>query len=158
MPREPSPGELRRAEAQVRVARALTLMREGRSATGAAEEAGTTLRTMRRHAGRALRRAPSGQYVAAKEDRLHRRMRVLTAAGLAAIDAPGSKAASEIAGYWAAVQRYLRTGDDGPLRAFRRKRAGRGRQALRFVTDPDTIERLALAGEVEFEDLYESRT
>ena len=151
-------GALRQAETQVRVARALTLMREGHSATPAAQQVRTTLRTMRRYGGRALRQTPSGRYAAASGDRLRRRLRMLTPAGLIAVDALGSRPASQIARYWAAVQRYLRTGDDRPLRAFRGKRVGRGRQSVPYVTDLPTLERLEHAGEVLFEDLYESHT
>ena len=142
------------AETQVRVARALTLMRERRSATSAAQEVGTTLRTMRRHAGRALRQTPSGRYAVASGDRLLRRLRMLTPAGLIAVDAPGSRTASQIARYWSAVQRYVRTGDDRPLRAFRGKAVRQGRQSVPYVTDLPTLERLEHVGELLFEDLY----
>ena len=79
MPRKPASTAvaLRHAETQVRVARALTLMRERHSATAAAQAVGTTLRTMRRHAGRALRQTPSGRYAVASGDRLLRRLRML---------------------------------------------------------------------------------
>ena len=158
MPRKPtSPtSALRQAETQVRVARALTRMREGHSATVASHETGTTLRTMRRYAGRALRQEPSGHYAVASGDRLPRRLRMLTPAGLIAVDTRGSKEASEVARYLASVQRYVRTGDDGPLQTFRGKSVGRGRQSVPYVTDLPTIERLEHAGELQFEDLYES--
>jgi hypothetical protein len=159
MTRDPalSPSVVRQAETQTRVAKALTLMREGHSATVAAHKAGTTLRTMRRYAGKALKPTPSRRYQVAAGDRLRRYVRMLTPVGLIAIEARTSKAASEIARYWAAVHRYLKTGDDGPLQVYRGKRIRVGRVSYPFVTDLPTLERLAHAGEVQFEDLYEVR-
>ena len=151
-----SPSAIRQAETQTRVARALTFMREGHSATVAAHKAGTTLATMRRYAGRALKPTPSGRYAAAAGDWLRRRVRMLTPVGLIAIEARTSKAASRIARYWAAVNRYLKTGDNRPLQAFRGTAIRVGRVSYPFVTDLATLERLAHAGEVRFEDLYES--
>jgi hypothetical protein len=131
-------------------------MREGQSATAAAKKVGTTLRTMQRYAGRALKPTSSGRYRAAAGDRLRRFVRMLTPVGLIAIEARTSKAASRIAAYWAAVNRYLTTGDDSRLRRFRGSAIRVGRVSYPFVTDLATLERLAHAGEVQFEDLYES--
>jgi hypothetical protein len=152
-----SPAAIRQAEAKLRVARALTLMREGQSATAAAQKAGTTLRTMHRYAGRALKSTAGGRYRAAVGDRLRRYVRMLTPVGLIGIEARTSKAASRIAQYWAAVNRYLTTGDDSRLRPFRGTAIRVGKVTYPFVTDLPTLERLAHAGEVQFEDLYASR-
>lgn len=159
MARDPAitPAQLLSARAQMRVAQALTLMREGQSATRAAKKAGTTLRTMQRHGGKALKQTPSRRYEVAVGDRLLRRVRFLTPVGLVAVDAPTSRTASRIARYWAAVNHYLRTGDDRRLRPFRGKAARIHGRPQPFVTDLRTLERLAHAGEVRFEDLYESQ-
>ena len=53
-----------------------------------------------------------------------------------------------------AVDRYLRTGDQGPLSAFRGKIVKSGKTAYSYVTNRNALERLAYAGEVSFEDLY----
>ena len=54
----------------------------------------------------------------------------------------------------AAVHTYLTTGDRRALRQFRGKHIRTGKVAYPFITDGKTLERLAFAGEVSFEDLY----
>ncbi len=126
----------------------------GVSLTKAAREAGTTPRTMRRHVGRALTTDAHGRIVATKSDRIPRTLRFVTAGGLTELTVRDSRTASRIARYMAAVNRLLTTGDRRAIRPFRGKAIRTGKIAYPFITDSKTLERLAFAGEVSFEDLY----
>jgi hypothetical protein len=148
-------GELRAQLAQQRSLEGLHLMRsKNLSLSQAAAAAGTTLRTMQRRVGRALKRLAVGRYAATKWDRIPRTMRFLTENGLVDLILRDSRQASAIATHMAAVDRYLRTGDTSALKPFRGKSIRVGKADFRFVTHPKTLERLAYAGEVSFEDLY----
>jgi hypothetical protein len=54
------------------------------------------------------------------------------------------------------VDHYLRTGDRRRLQPFVGRRFRVRGHLVAFVTEPDLLEQLANAGEVRFEDLYES--
>lgn len=155
--REPSPTSRRYAQTQLRVARTLTRIREGESASAAAGAEGTTLRTLHRHAGSALRKTESGRYRATPSDRLPRPMRFLTPRGLDTITTRSARTASRIGEYWHAVKHYYDTGDTRRLRPFERTPLQVGREQIPFVTDPRILERLRAAGEIRFEDIYESQ-
>lgn len=147
-----------REDARLRALHAVAVMRrEGRSLQAAASRAGVAPRTVLAKARQALRKR-EGRYSAVPLDELRRPMRVLTERGLVVLDVTSSRAASRLAKYWNAVDTYLRTGDRRALAPY----AGRSLTAeghrMSFVTDPRLLDRLAHAGEVTFEDLYESST
>ena len=131
------------------------MRREGRSLRAAAEQAGVSPRTVVEKARLALRKH-HGRYVAIPLDELRRPMRVLTERGLVVLDVRSSRTATRLATYWHAVDAYLRTGDKRRLASY----AGRSFLAqghrMPFITDPRLLDRLAQAGEVTFEDLYEA--
>jgi hypothetical protein len=131
---------------------------KGLSLARAASEALTTPRTLEKYAGSALRKRSSGRYEAKPSDRLTRSLRFLTPAGQIAITVRSSRAASRIAGYWAAVDYYLRTGDTEHLHEFSGKSVRAGKEQFPFITDPRTVNRIASAGEVAFEDIYATTT
>ncbi len=133
---------------------AVAQMRKGKSLTRAAKLVHTTPRTIRKYARSTLVKAPKGRYEAQGYDRLTREMRFLTPQGVEALRITSSASASRIGEYWNAVDHYLRTGHSERLRAFRGKavQVRGGKHA--FITDELTLERLANAGEVRFEDLY----
>ena len=108
---------------------------------------------MQRHVGTALKKK-DGRFAATKWDRIPRTMRFLTENGVVDLIFCDSRIASEIARYMSAVDRFLKTGDRGPLSAFRGKAVRSGKTAYSYVTNGNTLERLAYAGEVSFEDLY----
>jgi hypothetical protein len=81
-------------------------------------------------------------------------MRFLTPNGEIVLGVTNSRTASRIAHYSNAVRRYLTTGDTHGLRAFRRTGIRAQKVYHPFVTDPRTLDRLANANEVSFEDLY----
>lgn len=143
----------RQDEAMRRVVHAVRLMRVDKlSLTKAARRAHTTSATARKYGGATIRDV-EGRYQVAPTDTLPRMIRFLTATGTIAL--PVSRpTASRIAQHANAVRRYLRTGDLGPLRAFKGRAVRVGKITFPFLTDPRTLDRLAHAGEVEFEDLY----
>ena len=83
-------------------------------------------------------------------------MRFLDRGGLTTVEPTSSAEASKLSADWNAVEHFITTGDDRRLRRFRRMRL-RTRQkiSLRFITDPDELERLGYAGQLSYEDLYQ---
>jgi hypothetical protein len=103
----------------------------------------------------ALRKQRNGKYAAKKTDRLLRVMSVLTPKGRREIAVRDSRQASLLGKYWAAVQKYLQTGDDSALGELQGKKitdASRKRHAL--VTDLNQLNTLGSAGVLSFESLY----
>ncbi len=143
------------AQAERRVARGVSLMRKGLSRKQAARRAKTTPPTMQKYGKTAIRRR-EGRYHALPADQMRRPMRVLTEQEVAVVDVRSSRVASRLSKYWGAVDHYLRTGDRSRLRPFEGKRLRAGGHLFPFITDPDLLARLAEAGEVRFEDLYET--
>ncbi len=84
-----------------------------------------------------------------------RRIRFLTLRGQITLDVTSSRTATRIARYLAAAKWYLKTGKTEALREFRGKAIRVGKVAYPFITDPRTLDRLASAGEISFEDLFE---
>lgn len=141
-------------EARGRALAALARMRErGDPLERAARETGTTPNTVLRYAGSALEQR-GGRYVPKPYDRLARRVEFLTPAGRVALPVRDSRSASEIARYMNAVRWYLETGDAGKLRRFRDRSVTVDKLHYPFITDPDTLDRLAGAGELRFDSLY----
>jgi hypothetical protein len=134
----------------------LRQMRHGKSLYQASREQHIAPDTVRRYVGSALVHGSDGRYRAKPNDRLYRRMRFLDEQGRVDVEVASAREASKLAQYWAAVDHYARTGDTRPLRRFEHMRLRlRDKSVRRFVTDPTVLDRLALAGELSFEDLYE---
>jgi hypothetical protein len=159
--RSRSPGtRLRPAEreAQRRAFDALAKMRADRlSLSAAAREAGTTVNTVKRHVGSALKKMPSGRYRPAPYDRLVRVLAVPTVDGPLWLPVRDSRSASRLGGYWAAVQHYLQTGDPRRLRKYRGRGVTIHKRFYPFITDTHLLDPLADAGELAFDDLYDLR-
>jgi hypothetical protein len=131
-------------------------MRHGTSFSRAAKELGLAPDTVLRYAGTALERDHRGRWHAKPTDHLARRMRWLDARGLTTVEPANSREASKLADYWNAVHHYITTGDDRPLRRFRRMRLRtRQKASLPFLTDLDQLDRLGDAGQLSFESIYE---
>ena len=114
-------------------------------------------RTVLRNLGGAVRQdRPGGRYRATKGDRLQRDLQVATVLGQTRITVSGSKAATEIAQYQNAVALYLRKGDESQLEKFKGKTVGMRGQRVELITDPSTLSALALAGALQFDQLYTS--
>jgi hypothetical protein len=132
------PRNEREAQARNRSLHALAQMRKGASTSRAARENGVTLRTMKRYLGSALSQdRPGGRLRATKSDRLVRYLQIPGPHGPIEITAHGSKQASEIARYKAAVNRFL-AGDSKALAPWR----GRKIAGVELITDGPTLKGL----------------
>jgi hypothetical protein len=118
---------------------ALTDMRHGASLSQAARNNGITIRTMKRYVGSELLQGrPGGRIRATKSDRLPRYMLLPGADGPVEITARGSKDASEVARYKAAVNRFL-AGDPNALAPWRGKKIA----GVELITDREILKSLA---------------
>ncbi|MDQ2889969.1 MAG: hypothetical protein M3R65_05370 [Gemmatimonadota bacterium] len=129
-------------------------MRRGESLTRAAKAAGTTRKNVLKNAGRRIERTKEGKYIARRSDYTPRVIRFLSRGGVISINVRGSESRARIGEYWNAVSYFLKTGDTTKLRAFRGKYLQAQGKRYPFITDPPLLERLAHAGEVQFEDIY----
>jgi hypothetical protein len=130
-------------------------MRQGLSRRKAAARAKTTPQTIQKYSRPAIRRR-EGLYEALPADQLPRLMRVLIEQGVTVVEIRGSRLATRLSHYWHAVDHYLRSGDRRLLRPFEGKRFRVSGHLFEFITDPELLVRLGEAGEVRFEDLYET--
>jgi hypothetical protein len=129
----------------------LSLMRrEGLSLKEAARRLDVPQRTVLRYVRDGLRRSVTGNYFARPSDNIRRRLKFLSDRGMISITVTDSRDATLVSKYMTAVKRYLLTGRESFLAPFRRKRLG----PYRFVTDPEALDMLADAGELEFDSLY----
>jgi hypothetical protein len=104
--------------------------------------------------GSALRER-NGRYIATRSDRLLRVITILTVDGKKEIATVDSEQASLAGSHWAAVQRYLQTGERSAVSRFRGQRIvdASGKRHL-LMTDLAEINRQAAAGVLSFESMY----
>lgn len=135
----------------------ISKVREGMTLPKAAKEFGLSPKTVIALGRSALRKQKSGRYVAKKTDQLLRVVNVLTTQGRIEIATRDSHQASVVGGHWAALQRFLQTGDDSPLQTFKNKKVvdAKGRRHL-LLTDLNELDRLGRAGVLRFESIYAS--
>ena len=126
------------------------MRRDGVSLRRAADLTHTDPRTVRHHAGQALRRE-SSRWTATPYDRIERRMVALTPAGPVDVTVRDSRTASLLGEHANAVATYIETGDEGPLRQLGRREVRIRGQPMRLETDPTRLERLAQGGELHYE-------
>jgi hypothetical protein len=134
----------------------LKKMREEKiSLQGASKEVGISPSTVRRWGGSALQKRPSGRWIPKRTDNLLRILRVAAPDGMRDIGVRGLRKATLLSNYWAAVHRYLETGDRSGLEEFRGKylRAADGERVL-LLTEPEDVDRLGNAGVLSFESIY----
>ena len=121
----------------------------------ASREFGLDPRTVIRWGKAALRKRPSGRYAARPHDTLLRVLVVPSSQGLIEIAVRDSRQASRLGEYWAAVQKYLETGDASPIQKFQGKRViDASRKRVPLLTDLEQLDRLGSAGALSFESLY----
>ncbi len=151
------PRNKRQAEARERALAALVLMRRQKlSLSAAAKAEHTNPRTVKRFVGSALRQEdPRGRYKPTAHDRIPRELRIPTPEGVQTVVVRDSRQASKLAEYWAAVHRYLETGDASAVQKFHGESItdANGRQ-VPLLTDLDELDRLGNAGVLSFESLY----
>lgn len=130
---------------------ALSLMRrEKLSLKEAAKKLDISPRIVLQHARGGLRRTITGNYYAKPVDEISRSMKFLTEQGIVSVEVTNSKDATIISKYLTATKSYLSTGKESFLAPFKGKRLG----PHRFVTNPDILDELAEAGELEFDTIY----
>ena len=135
------------------VAHVISRMRDRVSLRKASEEFGVAPNVVVR-LGRSALRKRNGRYVATKTDRLLRVLTILGSKGKKEIATRDSRQASLVGGHWAAVQRYLQTGDDSALLRFKGKKVtdASGKRHL-LLTDLEELDRKASAGALSFESM-----
>jgi hypothetical protein len=129
---------------------ALALTRRGYSLSRASDLARTDPRTVRRHAGRAFRKA-GGLWRPTPFDRIPREMTAITPGGPVPVTVRDSRTASLLAEHANAVAAYVETGDEDPLRRLRRHVVRIRGQPVVLATDPVRLDRLAAGHELHFE-------
>jgi len=133
----------------------ISKIREGMTLPKAAKEFGLSPKTVITFGRAAIRKQKNGRYVAKKTDQLLRVVNVLTIEGRKEIATRDSRQASLVGGHWAAVQKFLQTGDDSALLKFARKRiVDARRKRYLLLTDLKELERLGSAGVLRFESMY----
>ncbi|HEV3092153.1 MAG TPA: hypothetical protein VGX91_12010 [Candidatus Cybelea sp.] len=144
-------------EAYRRVLDAISLKRRNPalSLSRAAKASGTTLKAIRQYAPEALEER-GGRISVKPFDHLKRRMLMLTSQGLIHVTALDSDSASVIGEYWNAVRAYITSGDFGQLEPFVLRFIQVEEGFFEFLTHRPTLNRLARAGELHFQDLYAS--
>jgi hypothetical protein len=147
---------LRFQGAWTRSAQVVSKMRsDGLSLHQAALEFHISTRTVIRLAGSALRKRRDRKYAARSRDQLLRVIVIPTSGGLREIAVRDSREASLVGKYWAAVQKYLQTGDASALKKIRRKQIkGADGKRIVLVKDLSELDRLGSAGVMSFESLY----
>jgi len=133
------PRSERARDSRTRALRALSAMRHGASISRAARDNGVTTRTIKHYAGSALlQHRPGGRIHATKSDQLVRYLQIPSPDGPIEITAHGSKEASEIARYKAAVNRFL-VGDLNALAPWHGKKIA----GVELITAGRTLKGLA---------------
>src|SRR5260370_19490074 len=137
-------------EAREQALSTLALMRrEKLSLKDAAKRTDVSPRTVLQYVRDGLRRS-GGNYYAKRSDRISRSLNFLTDEGIVSIDVRGSRDATLVSKYMAATKNYLSTGKESFLAPFKGKLLG----PYSFVTDPEILDMLADAGELEFDTIY----
>jgi hypothetical protein len=142
-------------DAQRRALDAISMKRRNPalSMTKAAKLTGTTLKTVKRHAGTALE-VRSGRLDVKATDNIRRPMRMITGKGEVTVVTRSSRTASRLSDFYNAVSEYYRSGDTSALVRFRGKYVRSQGERFEFVTDPKVLDRLGRAGAVSFADIY----
>jgi len=122
----------------------------------ASREFGLDPRIVARLGKSALRKHKNGQYVAKRRDKLLRILAVPSpGGGMREVATRDSQQATRLGKYWAAVQKYLQTGDSSSLEKFRRKHiTDASGKRVPLLTDLAELDRQGSAGVLSFESFY----
>ena len=155
--RKATPASRREADTRRRALRVLSLVRRGKSFSQAAREVGTKPSTARKYLPNQFHQsAPGKLWQATKSDRLTALMNVLTPLGPIAVPVRGSKERSRLGKYNRALRRWRRAepGAAAELAGFEGQRVG----GHPLITDVNLLATLEDAGQMDFENLYDSFT
>lgn len=140
------------------VTRVVSRMRDqGMTLRDAIGGASVTSQTVRQLAGSALHQQASGQYVAKASDRLLRVLVIPAPDGreLIEIATRDSRQATIVSHYFAALRRFLYTGDASAIETFRGVAvATADGTKVSLLTDLAALTELASAGVLSFESIY----
>lgn len=142
------PPTARQARQQALDAIAVT-RREGIGLSEAARQQGISPQAVAFWSGTTVEHA-GGTWRVANADRLYRSMFVYSDGQKMLIDVRGSRVASNVGRYHAAVGHYLNTGDDSRLRRLNGVKVA----GVELETDPDVIDQIARRGVIEFDSIY----
>jgi hypothetical protein len=131
-------------------------VRRGQAVTKAARARGIDLATVFRFAGSEFQRTSSGRYVATPFDRISRTVSVVTPQGPEWIPVRDSRTRSRISEHRNAVKNWRHTRDVDLLKPYKGLSFRAGGKTYRFVTDPQTLNRLDDADLLALETLYRS--
>lgn len=142
-----------------RVTHAISKMRAERvSLQKASREFNLDPRIVARLGKSALRKRKNGQYVTKRIDTLLRILAIPSfdgKGGKREVATRDSREASIVGKFWAAVQKYLQTGDSSALKKLRRKYViDASGERIPMLTDLAELDRLGSAGVLSFESLY----
>jgi hypothetical protein len=122
----------------------------------ASREFGLDPRTVARLGKSALRKHKNGKYAAKGRDKLLRILAVPSRdGGMREVATRDSQQSTLLGKYWAAVQKYLQTGDSSALEKFRGKHiTDASGERVPLLTDLAELDRRGSAGVLVFETLY----
>ena len=144
-----------REETRRRVLHAIAGARGGSSLSRAVRQEHTTLRAVRTYAPSLVSPTPSGRLEVTPYDRMTRPMRVLTEWGVIVVDIRDSRSASSL-GRYANASKSALTGNMAALEEFRGRVLRVGKMSFPYITDMNLLRRLHYAGELQYEDLYDT--
>ena len=131
------------------------MRRERLTLSAAAKTEGIDPRTVLRYVGSALyRRGRDQDYRATGYDRNPRTLHFITTQGIVPVTVHDSRTASVIAAYMNAVRTFIYRGDSSAVEGFKGESFQASGVTYEFVTDTDTLARLADAGVLAMEGLY----
>lgn len=152
------PSNEREAQAREQSLATLALMRRKHLAlTAAAAEIGADPKTVLRYVGSALRQEEfRGPYLATPHDTIPRTLHFITPEGTMPVTVQDSRTASRIAEYMNAVRTYVRYGESSVLETFNGESFETSDGTHQFVTDLETLDHLADAGDLAIDRLYQA--
>jgi len=118
----------------------------------------TTPENVLAYTGASFQRDAQGRFRAKPRDQLLRRLTLPAPRGLVPVDVTDSRTASTIGRYWAAIKRFVRTGNERALWPFRGNVVRVGKVAYSLLTDPITLRRLLEADVISPESIYRDTT
>lgn len=145
----------RARSAYERSADAISLARRtGTPLSQAAKQFNTTMTTIRRYAGSAIERSGRAWKPTAA-DRLPRMMEVVLPDGITTAVIRDSRERALLGQYYNAIQAYIHDGDRSQLEQLRGRSVTINGQRVELVTDPEALDRLARAGQLDIPDIYQ---
>jgi hypothetical protein len=144
-----TPNERERRRRSLRV---ISSMRENPALglTEAALQEGVSPKSVLRYGGEGLQK-DRGRWRTKPADRIYRPMFVYSDGDKVAVDVRGSRKASELGAYHAAVGEFLATGEESVLSRFEGRTVG----GHTYETDPTSLEEMARRGQLDMDSIYQ---